>query len=55
MMYTSQITLGIYLKQFFTTLHRIVILIYCSYIVAESVTRRKAYFLVAFLIVVVYG
>ena len=41
MMYMSQITLGLYLKQFFTTLHRIVILIYCSYIIAECVARRR--------------
>ena len=56
MMYMSQITLGLYLKQFFTTLHRIVILIYCSYIIAECVARRKAYFIVTFSIAaVVYG
>ena len=55
MMYMSQITLALYLKQFFTTLHRTAILIYCSYIIAECVTRQKAYFFVAFLIVIVYG
>ena len=31
MMHMSQITLGLYLKKKFTTLHRIAILIYCSY------------------------